>query len=224
MKEFYQKYKHALPAIIYLIVYMEWFAYLEKKGTGPFTIIHMKMDDYIPFCEWFIIPYYLWFLYVAVAVIYCFFKNKQEYFRTCAFLGVGMTVFLTVSTLWPNGHHLRPFTMPRDNILTALVSFLYSIDTPTNIWPSIHVYNSIGAHLALIHNRELGKNKVIHAGSWLLCVSIILSTVFLKQHSMFDVLTAFVMAAVMYVAVYQADIVGYLQADRTHRHRRVRRV
>lgn len=224
MKSFYQKYKHALPAIIYMIIYLVWFVCVEQRNTGPYTVIHMKIDDYIPFCEWFIIPYYLWFLYVAAAIISCFFKNKQEYFRTCAFLGIGMTVFLVVSTLWPNGHHLRPYTMPRDNLLTALVTFLYSTDTPTNIWPSIHVYNSIGAHLALTRNQELGKNKVLCAGSWLLCVSIILSTVFLKQHSMFDVITAFIMATVVYQVVYHMDIISYLQAVRSHRHRRVRRV
>lgn len=224
MKSFYQKYKHALPAIIYMVIYLVWFVCIEQRATGSYTVIHMKIDDHIPFCEWFIIPYYLWFLYVAVAIFYCFFKNKQEYFKTCAFLGIGMTVFLVVSTLWPNGHHLRPYTMPRDNILTTLVTFLYSADTPTNIWPSIHVYNSIGAHLALIRNPELGKNKIIHAGSWLLCVSIILSTVFLKQHSMFDVITAFIMAAVVYQVVYHMDIVSYLQAVRSHRQRRVRRV
>ena len=221
MKHFYQKYKHALPAILYCIVYLVWFAYVEQRNTGSYTVIHMKIDDYIPFCEWFIIPYYLWFVYVAVAVFYCFFKNKQEYFKTCAFLG--MTVFLIVSTLWPNGHHLRPYTMPRDNILTALVSFLYSADTSTNIWPSIHVYNSIGAHLALVRNPEFGRNKVLRMSSWLLCVSIILSTVFLKQHSMFDVITAFIMSVIVYQTVYHMDLVNYLQTARAHKHRKVRR-
>ena len=224
MKNFYQKYKHAIPAIAYLIIYLAWFAYIEQRNIGSYTIIHMKIDDYIPFCEWFIIPYYLWFVYIAFAVFYCFFKNKQEYFRTCTFLGVGMTVFLIVSTLWPNGHHLRPYTMPRDNILTTLVTFLYSVDTSTNIWPSIHVYNSIGAHIALIRNPEFGRNKVLRMNSWLLCVSIILSTVFLKQHSMFDVITALIMAVVVYQTVYHMDLVSYLQTARAHKQRRVRRV
>lgn len=224
MKIFHQKYKHALPAIIYLLVYLKWFAYVEQKTTASFTIIHTKLDDYIPFCEWFIIPYFLWFLYIAAAVLYCFFKNKQEYIKACAFLGTGMTIFLLISTLWPNGHHLRPYTMPRDNLLTDLVLFLYQTDTPTNIWPSIHVYNSIGSHLALMHNQELRENKIIHACSLILCVSIILSTVFLKQHSMFDVITAFIMATLVYLLVYQFDIIGYLQELRASRHRKLHRI
>ncbi|MDO4464570.1 MAG: phosphatase PAP2 family protein [Bacillota bacterium] len=215
MRKYIERYKHAIPLLIYATIYCTWFAWLERKVTHPQTIIHVKFDDMIPFCEVFIIPYFLWFAYMAVAVFYCFFKNKQEYYRTCVFLFTGMTVFLVISTLWPNGHHLRPYQMPRDNVFTKLITLLYSTDTPTNLWPSIHVYNSIGAHLAITHNEKLAKNKLIHFGSLFLCVSIILSTVFIKQHSLFDVLTAFVMAAVMYYVVYQADIVAFWQ---THSH------
>lgn len=220
MKIFYERYKHAIPLIIYAVIYCTWFVYLEKTITHPSRIIHMKIDDVIPFCEVFVIPYFLWFLYVSAVVLYCFFTNKQDYFKCCAFLFTGMTVFLIISTLWPNGHHLRPYVMPRDNIFTHLVAHLYKTDTPTNLWPSIHVYNSIGAHLAVIHNQRLTQNKKLCTGSFVLCVSIILSTVFIKQHSMFDVLTAFVMSAVMYVVVYQADIISSYHSRRSEPKRR----
>ena len=224
MKKFYERYKHAIPLMIYAVIYCTWFAYLEKTVVHPTRIIHMKVDDMIPFCEVFIIPYFLWFAYVSAVVIYCFFKSKQDYYKCCTFLFTGMTVFLVISTLWPNGHHLRPYIMPRDNIFTALVARLYSADTPTNLWPSIHVYNSIGAHLAVVHNQKLSQNRKVCTGSFLLSISIILSTVFLKQHSMFDVLTAFVMAAVMYLIVYQADIIALYQSRRSEaKNRRLRR-
>ncbi|MDE6204472.1 MAG: serine/threonine protein phosphatase [Lachnospiraceae bacterium] len=219
MKKYYERYKHAIPLIIYAVIYCTWFVWLEKSVVHPENIIHMKIDDMIPFCELFVIPYFLWFGYVSIIVLYCFFKNKQEYYKTCVFLFTGMTAFLIISTLWPNGHHLRPYIMPRDNIFSSLVAHLYSMDTPANLWPSIHVYNSIGAHLAVVHNQKLAKNKVILISSFILCVSIVLSTVFIKQHSMFDVFTAFVMAATMYVVVYQADIVAYFQWYRWKRQR-----
>ena len=223
MKKYYGRYKHAIPLIIYAAIYCVWFAWLERTVVHPDTIIHMKIDDMIPFCELFVIPYFLWFGYVSIVVLYCFFKNKQEYYKTCVFLFTGMTAFLVISTLWPNGHHLRPYIMPRDNIFSSLVAHLYNMDTPTNLWPSIHVYNSIGAHLAVVHSQKLAKNKAILSSSFILCVSIVLSTVFIKQHSMFDVLTAFVMAATMYVVVYQADIVAHCQWYRWKR-QRVRQV
>ena len=85
------------------------------------------------------------------------------------------------------------------------------MDTSTNVFPSIHVYNSIGAHLAVVHTPLLAENKKVRTGSFILCILIILSTVFIKQHSMFDVITAFIMAAVMYLVVYQMDIVAFFQ-------------
>lgn len=226
MKNFYERYKHAIPLMVYAVIYCVWFAWLERKVINPPFIIHMKLDDMIPFCELFVIPYFLWFAYVSVVVLYCFFVNKQEYYNICVFLFTGMTVFLVISTLWPNGHHLRPYAMPRDNIFTALTAHLYRMDTPTNLWPSIHVYNSIGAHLAVIHSPKLARNKKVCIGSFVLCILIILSTVFIKQHSMFDVMTAFVMAGVMYAVVYQANIVVVYQTYRSgsKRNRRVRQV
>lgn len=202
-----RKYKHSLPLIIYMIVYFLWFGYLEKTVTlaTHHRVIHMSLDDRIPFCEYFIIPYVLWFFYVSVVVLYLLFTDKREYMKCCLFLFTGMTVFLVISTLWPNGHHLRPYTLPRDNIFSQMVLTLWKTDTPTNLWPSIHVYNSIGAHLAVTHCKRLEKHPFVRLGSLVLCCSIILSTMLIKQHSVFDVLTAFVMATVMYFVVYHSD-------------------
>lgn len=127
-----------------------------------------------------------------------------------------MTVFLLVSTFFPNGQRLRPIVMPRDNILTQMVASLYRTDTPTNLWPSIHVYNSLGAHIAIARS-QAGKKKWVRITSGILCVSIILATVFIKQHSVFDMLTAFVMAAAMYGVVYHYDVLVYLKQHRTAR-------
>lgn len=203
---FGQKYRHALPLILYGIVYMLWFSYLEKNMASHYRLIHFRPDDLIPFCELFIIPYLLWFVYVAVVIFYFFFRDKDDYFRACTFLFTGMTVFLIISTLWPNGHDLRPAVMPRDNIFTRLVSALYRTDTPTNLWPSIHVYNSLGCHIAVMKSARLEQKKGLRTGSFVLCVSIVLSTMLIKQHSVFDVTTAFIMAAVMYGIVYRSDV------------------
>lgn len=204
---YYNKYRHALPLLLYGLVYMLWFAWLEQNVTtaSRYRLIHVRPDDYIPFCEIFVVPYLLWFAYVAVVVLYFFLKDRDDYFRTCTFLFTGMTIFLIVSTLWPNGHDLRPAVMPRDNIFTELIVALYRTDTPTNLWPSIHVYNSLGCHFAVMKSARLEKKKGVRLCSLLLCVSIILSTVFIKQHSIFDVTTAFIMAAVMYGVVYSSD-------------------
>ncbi len=205
MRQFCTKYKHAVPLIVYAFIYITWFLALEKRNISNYTLIHMRIDDYIPFCELFAIPYFLWFAYVSSIVLYLFFTDKREYYRVCLFLFTGMTIFLIVSTVFPNGQHLRPASFPRNNALTHLVGFLYRIDTATNVCPSIHVYNSIGAHIAVAKASRLNNRKGIQTVSFILSLSIILSTVFLKQHSVFDVITACIMAIIVYTVVYVID-------------------
>lgn len=215
LKSLYLKYRHGIPMVAYFVMYMTWFSWLEEHNKKGYQIIHVNADDYIPFCEIFVVPYFLWFAYVAAVVLFLFFRNKQECYRACIFLFTGMTIFLIVSTLWPNGHHLRLTEMPRDNIFTRAVSFLWQIDTPTNLWPSIHVYNSLGAHFALVHSAELKGKKGIKIASCILAVSIILSTMLIKQHSVFDVATGIALGAVMYVLVYRRDIIFATKAQRS---------
>ena len=201
VNEFIAKYKHGL-LLLYFLIYLPWFGYLEENVTTHFHVIHVALDDKIPFCEYFIIPYMLCFAYVAFGVAYFFFKNKSEYYKLCAFLFTGMTIFLVISTVYPNGHYLRPTTFERDNIFVQAVQWLYSTDTPTNLFPSIHVYNSLGINMAVWHSENFKKNKPVRYGSAILCISIILSTMFLKQHSVFDVVTGVVLAAFMFSLVY----------------------
>lgn len=205
IKNFYNQYKHGLPLLAYMILYMTWWGWLEKNVTSHYNIIHMAIDDYIPFCEIFVVPYYLWFLYVSVTVVFFFFRDKTDYRRCLTFLITGMTLFLIISTLYPNGHHLRLNVMPRENIFTQWIAALWRNDTPTNIWPSIHVYNALGTHFAIAKSKAFEKHKGIRLASLALCISIILSTMLIKQHSMSDVLGALGLAGIMYVAVYRYD-------------------
>ena len=207
IKKIYATYRHGIPLLIYMAIYLSWFAWLEEKNTKNYQVIHVAADDYIPFCEIFIVPYLLWFAYVSIVVLFLFFRNKQEFYRSCVFLFTGMTIFLIISTLWPNGHHLRLAEMPRDNIFTRAVSALWGVDTPTNLWPSIHVYNSMGAHFAVIRSSELEHRKGIRIASGILAFSIILSTMFIKQHSVFDVMTGITLGIVMYIFTYRREVV-----------------
>lgn len=204
---FFKSHKQFL-LLLYAAIYIPWFVYIEKTVTADsdFHIIHMTIDDYIPFCEYFVIPYYMWFVYMAFTIAYILLFDGHSSIKLGIFLFTGMTLFLIVSTIYPNGHDLRPDTFPRNNLFTNLTQRLYNTDTPTNLFPSIHVYNSLGCHFALTHCEKLmTKNrwKWVRPVSWILLVSIILATLFLKQHSVFDVLTAFILAAIMYFMCYK---------------------
>ena len=200
----YHKYKHLL-ILLYFVVYMAWFSYVEKNIKTHFHVVHVPLDDYIPFCEYFVIPYLLWFGYVAWGIAYMALHNKSDYYRLCTFLFTGMTLFLLISTVYPNGHYLRPYYFTHHNIFTQLCEMLYETDTTTNLFPSIHVYNSISIHLAVSRNAQLKKNKTLQLISFVLMTCIILATMFIKQHSVFDVSTALELAYIMYRIVYRHD-------------------
>lgn len=186
---------------VYGIIYLLWFSSLEKFVKSRF-IIHSWLDSYIPFVEWFVIPYIIWFGYVAFVMIYFAIKSRRDFVRTGFFLCVGMTICLIIYTIAPNGINLRPTVFPRDNFLTDLVKFIYSVDTATNVCPSIHCLNSIGIHIGIVKSEKLGNNKKVKLVSFILMVAICMSTVFIKQHSIIDFFAAITLSIPLYYATY----------------------
>lgn len=201
IKKLIRKYRHAW-VLLYGFIYMPWFIYLERRTNVHYFLIHSPVDDHIPFIEYFIVPYLLWFAFIAVAAGYFFFTDKQGFYRLSAFLIAGMTIFLFLCTVFPNGLNLRPVSFERDNIFVDLVKYIYAADTPTNVLPSIHVFNSIGVCIAIRHSDSLKMHRRIQYGAYGLALLIILSTMFLKQHSVTDVIAAFVLACAVYPFVY----------------------
>lgn len=202
LRQLLQKYKHAL-VLLYFFIYMAWFTLLERT-VKVYSPVHSRLDDFIPFNELFVIPYMLWFLYIFLTVAYFFFTSKTDYYKCCAYLFIGMTICLLIYTIWPNGHHLRVDidSLGRKNIFINLISDLYTIDTATNVFPSIHVFNSIGALIAIRKSASLRPKKWLQWSALILTILIVLSTVFLKQHSVLDIFGALALNIVMYVIVY----------------------
>ena len=203
LKQFLIKYKHS-AILSYFFVYITWFLYLENTVTKKYHIMYTVLDDYIPFHEIFIIPYFLWFAYIAVTIVYFLFTSKQDYYKYCANLFIGMTICLLIYTIWPNGHNLRAdlSTLGRSNIFTHLLSTVYTLDTATNVFPSIHVFNSVAAFIAVNKSESLKKYKWIKWSALLLTISICMSTVLLKQHSILDIFGGLSLNALMYLVVY----------------------
>lgn len=188
--------------LLYGLIYLPWFLWLEQHVTSEFTLISMPLDYKIPFCEYFIIPYYLWFLFVPAVMAYEFFYSKREYYQCCALLFTGMTVFLIICTVWPNGLNLRQDISYRDNFCAQLVQGLYKTDTSTNVFPSMHVFNTLGCLIALYTSKGMKGRYGIKTAATILGILIILATVFLKQHSVWDVIGAFALALILYLIVY----------------------
>ena len=91
IKAFLYKYRH-MWVLSYAFIYIPWFCYLEKTVTRNYHVMHVALDDFIPFNEYFIVPYMMWFLYVAGAILYFLLTSKEDFYRICTFLFSGMTI------------------------------------------------------------------------------------------------------------------------------------
>lgn len=201
--EIHSKLGQVKRVILFFLVYLAGFAFIENRNTQP-HIIHTVLDDKIPFCEYFIIPYLMWFLLIALTLVYMIFfqENKKEYYQLMRNIYAGAIVFLIVSLVYPNAQDLRP-ELSGDGIFEKLVQLIYMVDTPTNILPSLHVFYAVACCIALLKTTFRKYGKEIKCGIVILTVLIILSTMFLKQHSVVDVVMALVLNVLFYVLFYR---------------------
>jgi len=209
IKLFISRYKHAF-ALIYFLFYMPWFTFLNGwTPTRNPTVIYCGLDDLIPFCELFVIPYFLWFGYIALGYVFLLLTSRKEFLRMCIFLYTGMTISLIIYSVFPNCQQLRINyeELGRQNILIDMISALQSYDTPCNVLPSIHTLNSIGMHIAIAKSNNIVKHRnIIVWSSFILAVLIVLSTVFVKQHSILDVFAALILSVPLYFLAYKPKL------------------
>jgi len=188
-----------------LILGGAWFFVLEKTMLNPTYFMYTKLDDLIPFVPAFVIPYVIWYGYVAGAAIFLFFRSKDAFRRIAIFLSAGMCFACLVYTVLPNGQFLRPYVLGSD-WCSQLIAQLYRSDTPFNSAPSIHVIYSMGATYAIMrHNRNASKRRkaILAVLTWSLTVLICLSTVFVKQHSVIDMFTGIAVGLALYALIYR---------------------
>ena len=174
---------------LYALFYLSFFALLERTIQTPDLWVHCQLDDLIPFCKYAIVPYILWFPWIPFTLFYLLYKApREDFWRLCIPLFTGMTMTLLFYAIGPNGLALRPKYVPGTDIFAQLVRMIYRSDTPMNVCPSIHVFNSVTLMLAYHRCRifEQPRFRWMRPAADVLCISIVCSTMLLKQHSCID--------------------------------------
>lgn len=151
-------------------------------------VVHCPLDDLIPFCEVFLIPYVFWYFLIIGSLLYFLLYHVDSFKKLQTFLIITQVVAMVIYILFPNRQDLRPAVFPRDNFLTQGVALLYSLDTNTNVCPSLHVAYSLG--IASVWVKEKGVSRWVKAFVVIAAFLICLSTTFIKQHSVVDALVA----------------------------------
>ena len=91
---------------------------------------------------------------------------------------------------------------------------IHAVDTPGNVCPSIHVSSSTAVAAVVCRSRFLKKKVLLRWGVCLLVLGISLSTMFLKQHSVIDVVCGAVLTAALTEFVYRLPWRGWIRGTR----------
>ena len=186
------KNKHCL-LLLYWPIHFIWYELLIiQTADREVLMIHSSLDDMIPFCEWFIIPYVLWYFYITAVLIYSYRQGKTEFLRADFLVSLSMLLPMIFCTIVPNGidYSMRPdfAELGRENWAIELVKSIYEADSPPrNVMPSMHVSVSWALMFAVLKSDGLKGKRIIKILSCILSILVTLSTVFIKQHSVLDV-------------------------------------
>ena len=189
-----------LKLLLYWPVFGMLFYMAERMlPRRVFHVMWCPLDDVIPFCEWFLVPYLFWFVFLAGMHLYLMVADIPAFRRMMHFIILTYSAALCAFLLYPSCQQLRPAVFPRDNFLTRFLADFYVFDTNTNVCPSLHCVGSMAVVFAGWDAGGLRRWRGAITATGLL---IAFSTVFVKQHSILDVFWGMVLCAAAYWAVY----------------------
>ena len=179
--------------VLFLIVERLWI-------RDHYTSIHCSLDDLIPFCEYFLIPYLFWFVLLIGMHLYALLFDTESFKKLMRFIIVSYSLAMMIYIVFPNCQELRPLVFERNNVFTRFLAGFYQFDTNTIVCPSIHVIGSVAVMVSAWNSRHF------HTPGWRIIfgavtILISMSTVFLKQHSVLDVFAAIPVCILAYYVV-----------------------
>ena len=150
--------------------------------------IHCALDDLIPFNEYFAVFYVGWYFYVFGMLLFYLLHDGECFRGLSRYILTTQVLAMLCYIVYPSRQDLRPEVFARDNIFTQTMAFIYSFDTSTGVFPSLHAAYSLGVV------STAWKDKLMPR-AWSLALSLFALGVcaavcFVKQHSALDVAAA----------------------------------
>ncbi|MBQ1376652.1 MAG: phosphatase PAP2 family protein [Lachnospiraceae bacterium] len=194
------------------------FQLLAYTGTKPLVSslakhdFSLAADKNLPFLPGWIIIYllsYAYWLFGGLAVL----KGDKAFsyrfaFSYCLSMLASGIVFLTIPVTIE-----RPEVSGKD-LLSALVRWLYRMDEPTNLFPSLHVMISWYCTRGLFHAEKLP--LFIRWLSFFFTVLVCFSILFVKQHLILDIPSAILIAelSLLFSRLVKGERVGFFLEKR----------
>lgn len=160
------------------------------------------IDNMIPFVKEWIIIYVICYVFWAVNYILVTHEGKEAWFRFAASDMLSRIVCLAFFILLPTTN-TRPEITDMD-FTGRIIQFIYDVDKPTNLFPSIHCLVSWFCFVGIRRSRRIP--------FWYKCFSCIFallvcaSTQFTKQHYLIDIFGGLFLAEICYLLTTITDI------------------
>ena len=164
-----------------------------------YWVSYSRLDDYIPFLDYFVIPYVMWYPFLFVTGLGLMFRDLPELKRYVWFMIAGFGFSMIFCVIFPNGQDLRPTVFAHENFFTWLLQHVYAADTNTNVLPSMHVIGCVAACIGVFRAAALRRWRL---PILLVAILICLSTVFIKQHSILDIFAGFAVCIPLWFIFY----------------------
>ncbi len=185
------KRRRLIPVAVWFLLYMILFVHLEIRPHKKVHLVSTRADEKIPHVPQAIYPYLSWFPFVAVCVFLAIRNlSDEDYEKALAVLSSGMNVFILLAYVWPTGLDLREgITYNTQRLSGRLMKFVQTVDTSQSVFPSMHAYVAMVMQGSLEMQSQVLPAWAVWIGR-ILSVSILISTVLTKQHSVLDVVGA----------------------------------
>lgn len=155
---------------------------LLTSGRHHFDL-SCRLDEQIPFVPWTVVIYFGCYAFWLVNYVIGCRQDIEKAFRFMSADLLAKLVCMICFLVFPTTN-VRPEI--RDTSLwDELMRLLYRVDAADNLFPSIHCLNSGFCLIAVRGNRNVP--KWYQAASFLIVVSICVSTLTTKQHVLIDV-------------------------------------
>ena len=190
--------------LLYWVAYLLSFIFIERLTPAAYHHpVWCRLDDFIPFCEWFIFAYMSWHVSLVWTSLYTLAYDISAFKRFMWNLIITTVIAVATYIIWPNEQQLRPelASLGRSNILTWATGIIYSVDTNTNVCPSLHCIGGFAVLFAALDMPQFRK-KAWPLFFTVFALLICASTVFMKQHSIVDFFAAIPVIIIGWVCVY----------------------
>lgn len=182
------EFKHLLFLLGWLVYFTFYFLTENLIPYEKCFPVHSRLDDIIPFCEYFVIFYVGWYVLIVFSLIYFALFNPDNFKNLMKFIIITQVVAMIIYILFPTRQDLRPTEFVNENIFTDIMGLIYAADTCTGVCPSLHVGYSIGIASTWLKEKEASKWS--RAFVTFFSIMVCLSVAFVKQHSVVDIYAA----------------------------------